>query len=98
MSKDVGDNRWPQGKGSVAVTSDCRFILADERRASRTVICHAITRSKRRPFQASGSRNALGLSTAPHTFEPTIELRSKIDNYSAIGISSGDVGLKELHA
>jgi hypothetical protein len=36
--------------------------------------------------------------TAPHTFEPTIELRSKIDNYTAIGISSGDVGLKEFRA
>jgi len=53
---------------------------------------HAIIRPNRRPFRASGTRTAIGFSTAPHVFEPEVVSRPKIDNHKAIDISSRDIG------
>ena len=66
-----------------------RSIPADECRASRAVIWHAIIRPERSPFQAPGTRNTLGPSTAPHFFETKVVRRSKIGKHTAIAISSG---------
>jgi len=70
----------------------CRSIPTDECRASRAETSHAIIRPNRRPFRASGTRTAIGFSTAPHVFEPEVVSRPKIDNHTAIDISSGDIG------
>ena len=66
-----------------------RSIFADECRARRAVIGHAIIRSDRGPFQAPRTRNTIGPSTAPHFFETKVVWWSKIAKHSAIGISSG---------
>lgn len=90
---------WDYKGGHGAYSKGSHFAgISGKRRASRAVICHTIIRPKRRPFQASGTRNALSLSAGPDFIEPKLALLSNITNYTAIDISSGGYRMRLLSA
>jgi hypothetical protein len=89
MERDAGNNRWPQGKGSSAMTTDCRSILADEFRASCAAICHVFIWTKRSRFPEFRAGNTLGLAAAPNAFERQLGIRIKLGKDTHIDMSSG---------
>jgi hypothetical protein len=96
MGTDAGNNRWPQGKGSSAMMTDCRSILADEFGVSRAAICHVFIWTKRSRFPEFRAGNTLGLAAAPNAFERELGIRIKLGKDTHIDMSSGGYRIKVL--
>ncbi len=94
MDGDVGDNRCPPGKGSLAMMANCRLNPADERSTSRAVTCCVLIWSKRSRLFAFYDKIRPGRPTAAHFSSWRLCRRQRSTTISIATSHLGDIGLQ----